>query len=165
MEQLAATPVSRLDVILGKMLPYLGIGLIDVTAAVLLGMFVFHVPFRGNPLLLAVMAMLFLLGSLGLGIFISAAVKSQLLATQTAMVVTFLPSTILSGAIFDIASMPLALRALSVVIPARYFIVALRGVMLKGIGLQELAAQAVAMLAFAVVGVGLAVRTFRKEIA
>lgn len=165
MEQLAATPVSRLEVILGKLLPYLGIGLIDVTAVVLLGMFVFQVPFRGNPLLLAAMALLFLLGSLGLGIFISAAVKSQLLATQTAMVATYLPSTILSGAIFDIASMPLALRAISVVVPARYFIVALRGVLLKGVGLNQLAAQGAAMLAYAVIGLGLAVRAFRKEIA
>lgn len=165
MEQLAATPVSRLEVIGGKLLPYLGIGLIDVTAVVLLGMFVFAVPFRGSPLLLAVTALLFLLGSLGLGIFISAAARSQLLASQTAMIVTFLPSTILSGAIFDIASMPLALRAISVVVPARYFIVVLRGILLKGVGLHELAAQALAMLAFAVVGLGLAVRAFRKEIA
>lgn len=164
MEQLAATPVSRLEVIGGKLLPYLGIGLIDVTAVVLLGMFVFAVPFRGSPLLLAVTALLFLLGSLGLGIFISAAARSQLLASQTAMIVTFLPSTILSGAIFDIASMPLALRAISVVVPARYFIVVLRGILLKGVGLHELAAQALAMLAFAVVGLGLAVRAFRKEI-
>lgn len=164
MEQLVATPVSRFEVIIGKLLPYLGIGLIDVTAVVLLGMFVFHVPFRGNPLLLAGMALLFLLGSLGLGIFISAAVPSQLLATQTAMVATYLPSTMLSGAIFDIAAMPLALRAISVVVPARYFIVALRGVLLKGIGLDQLAAQAAAMLAYAIIGLGLAVHAFRKEI-
>jgi ABC-2 type transport system permease protein len=164
MEQLIATPVSRFEVIMGKLLPYVAIGLVDVTAVVLLGMFVFQVPFRGNPLLLAVMAVLFLLGSLGLGIFISAAVKSQLLATQTAMIVTYLPSTILSGAIFDIASMPLALRAISVVIPARYFIVALRGILLKGVGLNQLAAQAGAMLAYAVIGLGLAMHAFRKEI-
>jgi drug efflux transport system permease protein len=165
MEQLAATPVGRVEVILGKLVPYLVIGLIDVLGVVWIGMIVFHVPFRGNPFLLFGMAALFLLGSLSLGIFVSAAVKSQLLATQTAMVATYLPSTILSGLIFDLRAMPVVLRAISVVVPARYFIVVLRGVFLKGVGLGVLWAQGLAMLAYAVVGLGLAVRAFRKEIA
>ncbi len=165
MEQLAATPVHRIEVIIGKLLPYLGIGLFDVTAAVLIGMYVFDVPFRGSPLLLFAMAILFLLGSLGLGIWISAAVKSQLLATQTAMLVTFLPSLILSGLLFDIASMPIALRAISTVVPARYFIVVLRGIFLKGVGLDVLWTQGLAMVLFAALGLGLAVHAFRKEIA
>ncbi len=165
MEQLAATPVHRVEVIIGKLLPYLGIGLFDVTAAVLIGMYVFDVPFRGSPLLLFAMAILFLLGSLGLGIWISAAVKSQLLATQTSMLVTFLPSLILSGLLFDIASMPIALRAISTVVPARYFIVVLRGIFLKGVGLDVLWTQGVAMVLFATLGLGLAVHAFRKEIA
>lgn len=165
MEQLAATPVHRLEVIGGKLLPYLAIGLVDVTAAVLLGMFVFHVPFRGNPLLLAGMATLFLLGSLGLGIFISAALKSQLLATQLAMVVTFIPSLLLSGLIFDIASMPLPLRVITMAVPARYFVVVLRGIFLKGVGVAVLWRQGFAMIAYAALGLTLAVRAFRKEIA
>jgi len=165
MEQLAATPVHRVEVILGKLLPYLGIGLVDVTAAVLIGMVVFDVPFRGNPLLLLGMTTLFLIGTLGLGIFISAAFKSQLLATQTALLATYLPSLILSGLMFDIAGMPLVLRVLSNVVPAKYFIVVLRGIFLKGVGLEVLWAQGVAMIAFAVVGLGLAVLSFRKELA
>lgn len=165
MEQLAATPVHRLEVIGGKLLPYLVIGLVDVTAAVLLGMFVFHVPFRGNPVLLAGMATLFLLGSLGLGIFISAALKSQLLATQLAMVVTFIPSLLLSGLIFDIASMPLPLRAITMAVPARYFVVVLRGIFLKGVGVAVLWRQGFAMIVYAALGLTLAVRAFRKEIA
>jgi ABC-2 type transport system permease protein len=164
MEQLAATPVHRVEVIFGKLLPYLGIGLIDMTAAVLIGMLVFDVPFRGNPFLLFVMATLFLLGALGLGIFISAALKSQLLATQTAMLATYLPSLILSGLMFDIAGMPLALRVISNVVPAKYFIVVLRGVFLKGVGLDVLWPQGVAMVVFAAVGLSLAVRSFHKEI-
>jgi ABC-2 type transport system permease protein len=164
MEQLAATPVHRVEVIVGKLLPYLGIGLIDMTAAVLIGMLVFDVPFRGNPLLLLVMATLFLLGALGLGIFISAALKSQLLATQTAMLATYLPSLILSGLMFDIAGMPLALRVISNLVPAKYFIVVLRGVFLKGVGLDVLWPQGVAMVVFAAVGLSLAVRSFHKEI-
>lgn len=165
MEQLAATPVHRLEVICGKLLPYLAIGLVDVIVAVLIGIHVFAVPFRGSPLLLAGMATLFLLGSLGLGIFISAALKSQLLATQTAMLVTFLPSLLLSGLIFDIASMPWALRAVSTAVPARYFVVVLRGVFLKGVGVDVLWRQGFAMIVYAVLGLGLAVRAFRKEIA
>jgi ABC-2 type transport system permease protein len=164
MEQLAATPVHRVEVIIGKLLPYLGIGMIDVTAAILIGMVLFEVPFRGNPLLLFTMALLFVLGTLGLGIFISAALKSQLLATQTAMLATYLPSLILSGLMFDIAGMPIVLRMISQVVPARYFIVVLRGVFLKGVGLSVLWVQGVAMVIFATIGLTLAVRAFHKEI-
>ncbi len=165
MEQLSATPVHRAEVILGKLLPYLGIGLIDISAAVLIGLAVFQVPFRGNVVLLYGMAMLFLVGAMSLGIFISAAFKSQLLATQTAMMATYLPSLILSGLIFDIAGMPFLLQLVSHVVPARYFITVLRGIFLKGVGLDVLWVQGVAMVAFAAVGLTLAVRSFRKELA
>ncbi len=164
MEQLAATPVHRAEVIVGKLVPYLGIGLVDVTAAVLLGMTVFDVPFRGSALLLAVMATLFLIGSLGLGIFISAALRSQLLATQVAMIATFIPSLLLSGLMFDIRTMPLPLQAISLLVPARYFITVMRGVFLKDVGLTVLWGQGLAMVLYAVIGLGLAVRAFRKEI-
>ncbi len=164
MEQLAATPVHRAEVILGKLVPYLGIGLVDVTAAVLIGMYVFDVPFRGNPFLLAIMATLFLIGSLGLGIFISASMKSQLLATQLAMIGTFLPSLLLSGLLFDLNMMPPVLRAISVVVPARYFITVMRGIFLKDVGLSVLWGQGLAMVLYAVTGLSLAVRAFRKEI-
>jgi len=157
--------VHPTEVIIGKLIPYLGIGLIDVTVAVFIGMFVFGVPFRGNPLILVGMATLFLFGTLGLGIFISATVKSQLLATQLAMMATYLPSLMLSGLMFDLASMPIVLRVLSNVVPAKYFIVVLRGVFLKGVGLDVLWVQGVAMVIFAIVGLSLAVRSFHKEIA
>ncbi len=164
MEQLAATPVHRIEVILGKLLPYVGIGLIDVTAAIVIGRLLFQVPFRGSPILLFGLATLFLIGSLGLGIFISAVAKSQMLATQIALLATYIPSLLLSGLIFDLASMPVVLRAISLVVPARYFIVVLRGIFLKGVGPHVLWIQGFAMIAFAVVGLTLAVRSFRKEI-
>ena len=164
MEQLAATPVHRVEVIIGKLLPYLLIGLIDIVLAVLVGVTVFQVPLRGNPAFLLVQSLLFLCGALGLGIAISAAIKSQLLATQVAMVATYLPSLLLSGLMFDIGGMPLPLRVVSLVVPARYFIVVTRGVFLKGVGPDVLWIQSVSMLAFAVLGIGLAVRAFRKEI-
>ncbi len=164
MEQLAATPVHRAEVILGKLLPYLGIGIIDISAAIAIGMTVFGVPLRGNPLLLFVLSTLFVLGTLGLGIFISAALKSQLMATQVAMLATYLPSLILSGLMFDIGGMPLGLRMISQVVPARYFIVVLRGIFLKGVGIEVLWIQGVAMIVFASIGLTLAVRAFHKEL-
>jgi ABC-2 type transport system permease protein len=165
MEQLAATPVHRVEVILGKLLPYLVIGMIDVAVAVVIGRLVFAVPFRGDPLFLAVMAVLFLTGALGLGIFISAALKSQLLATQIAMLASYLPALLLSGLMFDIDGMPVALRLVTLVVPARYFVTVLRGIFLKGVGPEVLWPQGLAMVVFAAVGVSLAVRAFRKEIA
>lgn len=165
LEQLAATPVHRLEVILGKLLPYLGIGFVDIILVAAVGGIVFAVPFRGSPIFLMVTAMLFLIGAQGLGIFISATSKSQFLATQLAMIATFLPSTLLSGLMFDLASMPKVLQVISLVVPARYFITAARGIFLKGVGPQVLWGQAVGMIIFAVVGLGLAVRAFKKEIA
>jgi ABC-2 type transport system permease protein len=164
MEQLAATPVHSVEVIFGKLLPYFAIGLFDVVIAVIIGLTVFRVPFRGNPLFLLVTTSLFLLGALGLGIFISAAIKNQLLATQIAMLATYLPSLLLSGLMFDIASMPKFLQLVTVIVPARYFVKVLRGVFLKGVGPEVLWAQALGMLLFAFVGLSLAVRAFRKEI-
>jgi ABC-2 type transport system permease protein len=102
---------------------------------------------------------------LGLGIFISAAAKSQLLATQISLLATYLPSLLLSGLIFDLASMPLVLRTVSLVVPARYFIVVLRGIFLKGVGPEVLWIQGLAMIVFAVLGLTLAVHAFRKELA
>lgn len=164
MEQLAATPVHRLELVGGKLLPYIGIGVVDVAMAVVIGMLVFDVPLRGSVLLLAAMSLLFLIGMLSFGLFLSAALKSQVLATQVAIMTTYLPTLLLSGFIFSIASMPLVLQAISVLIPARFFIVITRGIFLKGIGLGVLWPQALGMLAFTVVAFGMATRAFRKEI-
>jgi ABC-2 type transport system permease protein len=164
MEQLAATPVTRLEVVLGKLLPYVAIGLIDVGAISALGVWLFGVPFRGSALLLLPLSFLFLCGALGLGLFISAVTRSQVLATQVALVATFLPAFLLSGFMFAIENMPPVLRALSYLIPARYFLVVTRGIFLKGVGIDVLRVQGLLMLAFAVLGLALAVRSFRKEL-
>lgn len=165
MEQLAATPVHRLEVVLGKLLPYVLIGVLDVTVAAIAGIVVFGVPFRGSVLLLGVMTLLFLAGALGLGLFISAALRSQVLAMQVAMVATYLPALLLSGFLFDIASMPVVLRAVTTIVPARYFVTVTRGIFLKGVGIEVLWAQALSMVAFAALGLGLAAAAFRKQIA
>jgi ABC-2 type transport system permease protein len=165
MEQLAATPVHRLEVILGKLVPYLGIGIVDIVLVAVAGGVVFAVPFRGNPFFLMAAAFLFLVGAQGMGIFISATSRSQFLATQLAMLATFLPATLLSGLMFDLDSMPKVLQLISLAVPARYFITVVRGVFLKGVGPSVLWAQGLGMIVFALVGLGLAVRAFRKEIA
>lgn len=164
MEQLAATPVTRGEVVLGKLLPYLIIGLVDVLAITLLGLALFGVPLRGSVLLLAVLTTAFLIGALGLGLFISAVAKSQLLATQIAMIATFLPALLLSGFMYAIDVMPPALQAISFLIPARYFLVVTRGIFLKGVGAEVLYVQGLLMIAFAVLGILAAMVAFKKEL-
>lgn len=164
MEQLAATPVRRAEVVLGKILPYLAIGLFDVALVILAGVVLLGVPLRGDLALLFALTTLFLLGALGLGTFISAALKSQILATQVAMVATYLPALLLSGFMFAIANMPGPLRAFTWVIPARYYVSVTRSVFLKGAGAADLWPEALAMLLFAAAGIGLAIRAFRKEL-
>jgi ABC-2 type transport system permease protein len=164
MEQLAATPVGRFEVVLGKLLPYLLIGLFDVAVTVVAGMAFFGTPLKGSVILLGTLTLLFLVGALGLGIFISAALKSQVLATQVAMVATYLPVVLLSGFIFDIASMPRVLRGVTYLIPARYFVTVTRGIFLKGVGATVLWPEALLMLLYACVGIVLATRAFKKEL-
>ena len=165
MEQLAATPVHRAEVVLGKLLPYVAIGVLDVTGAVIAGRLVFDVPLRGSILLLAVLTLGFLIAALSWGIFVSAALKSQLLATQVAMLTTYLPALLLSGFIFSIAAMPLVLRLVTLIVPARYFVVITRGIFLKDVGLAVLWPDVLALTAFAAGALGLALRSFRKQLA
>jgi ABC-2 type transport system permease protein len=165
MEQLASSPVSRAEVVLGKMLPYFAIGMIDVMMVAGVGVLLFGVPFRGSILLLAALSAAFISGALGIGVVISAATRSQVLATQIALIVTFLPTFLLSGFMFAIDVMPVPLQAITYLIPARYFLVITRGIFLKGVGLEAMALEAFLMVAFAVLGVFAAARIFRKEIA
>lgn len=164
MEQLASTPVSRFEVVIGKLLPYAAIGLIDTAMISAIGVFWFRVPFRGSVVLLFAMSLLFLLGALGVGIFVSAAARTQLLATQAAMVITYLPAFLLSGFIFAIENMPAPLQTVTYLVPARYFLVVTRGIFLKGVGLEVLGYQALLMIVFAATGLGLAMIRFRKVV-
>lgn len=164
MEQLAATPVGRAEVVLGKLLPYVVIGLADVVTVSVIGVFLFGVPFRGSVALLMMLSLAFIIGASGLGIFISAVARSQLLATQVAMIATFLPAFLLSGFMYAIVVMPKPLQAITYLIPARYFLVVTRGIFLKGVGADVLRVQGMLMIAFAVLGIAAATRVFRKEI-
>jgi ABC-2 type transport system permease protein len=165
MEQLAATPVHRLEVVIGKLLPYVGIGLFDVVLAIVAGLVFFHVPLRGNLLLLTPLTLLFLVGALSFGLFISAAVKSQVLATQVALQTTYLPALLLSGFMFSISTMPIFLQVVTYAVPARYYITVTKGIFLKDVGVDVLWIEGVAMVVFATVGLSLAIRSFKKELA
>ena len=164
MEQLISTPVKGRELILGKLLPYFAIGMFDVLLAVLTGKFLFQVPLRGNVALLFAMAAIFLAGALSLGMLISIVTKSQLLASQLAMVTTFLPAFLLSGFMFAISNMPQAIQLVTYLIPARYFVALLKGIYLKGIGLHILFVEAGLLTIFGVMMLVLANMTFKKKL-
>ncbi len=138
MEQLISTPLRRSELIFGKVIPYFVIGMLDVLIAVVIGKTIFHVPIVGNSGLLFAFSALFLSGALFFGMTISIVMKSQVLANQTAILAGFLPTLILSGFVFAIENMPVPLQFLTYIVPARYFIAILRGIYLKGIGLDIL---------------------------
>lgn len=165
MEQLFASPVGRLEIILGKLLPYLALGMLQLLLVLAVGANAFDVPVRGNPAVIMLMGLLFLLGMLGQGLLISVLSKNQLVATQAGALSSLLPSLLLSGMLVPIENMPVALQALSRVIPARYLVHALRDVMLKGTGLSGLWTDALAMAAFAVAVLGIATARFKRRVA
>lgn len=165
MEQLISTPVKTPELILGKLIPYFLIGFIDVALSVLIAVFVFDVPLRGSVLLLAALSSLFLFGGLSLGILISIAAKSQLVASQVAMVATFLPAFLLSGFMYAIGNMPALLQAVTYLIPARYFVTILKGVFLKGSALRFLIAEALLLALFGLGVFLLANARFKKRVA
>ncbi|OEU47860.1 MAG: hypothetical protein BA866_03555 [Desulfobulbaceae bacterium S5133MH15] len=138
MEQLISTPLHRSELIFGKVIPYFVIGMTDVLIAVVIGKTIFHVPIVGNSGLLFGFSALFLSGALFFGMTLSIVMKSQVLASQTAIMAGFLPTLILSGFVFAIENMPLPLQFLTYIVPARYFITILRGIYLKGIGIEIL---------------------------
>jgi len=164
MEQLISTPVKGRELILGKLLPYFAIGMLDVLLAVLMGEFLFQVPLRGNVALLFAMAAIFLAGALALGMTISIVTKSQLLASQVAMVLTFLPAFLLSGFMYAISNMPQAIQWVTYLIPARYFVALLKGIYLKGIGLNILMLEAGLLTLFALLMLALANVKFHKKL-
>jgi ABC-2 type transport system permease protein len=164
MEQLISTPVRREELVLGKLIPYFAIGMFDMLLAVVLGQFLFHVPLRGNVALLFGLASIFLIGVLTMGMLISIATKSQLMSSQLAMMATFLPSFILSGFIFAIVNMPRPIQWVTYLVPARYFIAVLKGIYLKGVGLEILAGDTLLLVVFAAMMVFLARWMFKKKL-
>jgi ABC-2 type transport system permease protein len=163
MEQLIVTPIRPAELVVGKMLPYVLVAFFDLTEVLLIGYFWFGVPIHGSLLLLLILSTLFLVTSLGIGLFISSISYTQ----QEAMMMTWflmLPSIFLSGFFFPLEAMPRALQAASYVIPLRYLLIILRGIILKGVGLRSLAGETWALAIFGVVIMSMASLRFRKEL-
>ncbi len=164
MEQLISTPVKRAEIVLGKLLPYFVIGMFDVLLAVLLGKYLFQVPIRGRVDLIFGSAALFLAGALGVGVLISVTTRSQLLSSQLAMILTYLPALMLSGFVFAIRNMPDPLQWITYVIPARYFVSLLKGIFLKGLPLEYLVFELSLLAIFAVTMLVLSTIRLRKKL-
>lgn len=163
MEQVRMAPIGTLPFILGKSLPYFFISLASSIGVILASMVLFDLPVRGSwPLLLLALS-LFLLGALGMGLLISTIADTQQVAFQIALLSSFLPTMLLSGFVFPIASMPRALQLVTLIIPARYFLVALRAIVLKGVGIDVIAGSLGALAVFAVAVLGLAALRLRRE--
>lgn len=163
MEQVRMAPIGTLPFILGKSVPYLGISLLSSLGVLLASMVLFDLPVRGSWALLLFSLSLFLIGALGMGLLISTIADTQQVAFQVALLASFLPTIMLSGFIFPIASMPAALQVVTHIVPARYFLVALRAIVLKGAGLDVVGVQLAALAVFAAVVIGFASLRLRRE--
>ncbi|MCK9614913.1 MAG: ABC transporter permease [Candidatus Omnitrophica bacterium] len=164
MEQLISTPVKAKELIIGKFIPYFAIGFFDLLVGVLMAKFLFKVPFRGSYFLLFFLSALFLTGALSQGIWISVVARTQLMASQLATLTTMLPTVLLSGFIYPIFNMPKFIQAITYFIPARYYIVVLRELFLKGGSLESMWDEALFLLLFAFLMFGLAVKKFEKKV-
>jgi ABC-2 type transport system permease protein len=164
MEQLFSTPVGRLPVVLGKLAPYLAIGFLQMLLVLVAGAYLFDMPMRGSFALLVLATALFLLCVLGQGLLISVITRNQQVATQVGAVSALLPSLLLSGFLFPIENMPWFLRAIARVVPARYLITCLRGILLQGRGLAELWPDFLALALLGTLIVAASTARFRRRL-
>ncbi len=164
MEQLLSTPVKPIEILLGKLAPYFAIGMADTALCAGLAVGWFGVPFRGSWAALFLASALFLLVVLLMGYFLSVVAKSQLAASQLALISTFMPAFLLSGFLYPIGQMPAALRAIARVIPARYYVALVKALFLKGSPVAWLERDLLALGIFAVVLAAASIRAFRKKL-
>jgi ABC-2 type transport system permease protein len=164
MEQILSTPLRPAEMVLGKMLAYFAVGLTDATIAVLVGVFVFEVPFRGSLPLLALSTCVFLFGALFWGIFVSAAARTQAAAYQLGILSSFLPAFLLSGFVYSIENMPWVIQAITRVVPARYVVTILKGIFLKGVGLSVLWGELGLLALYALIVFLLATRKLNQKL-
>jgi ABC-2 type transport system permease protein len=149
MEQLVSTPVRPVELIIGKLIPYFAIGFADILLAIIVGVFWFGVPMKGSAFLLIGLASIFIFGGVSFGILISINARgSQAVASQMALLSTFLPAFLLSGFMFAISNMPKPLQLITYIVPARYFVTIAKGIFLKGSSLDILAYEALLLTAF-----------------
>jgi len=164
MEQLISTPVSPLEIMFGKLVPYFVIGMIDVIVCALIALYWFHVPFRGSFLTLLFSSAMFMIVVLSMGFFLSVIAKNQLAASQLALLTTFLPAFLLSGFLYEIEQMPVVLQWITGILPARYYVSVLKKIFLKGSPATLLYADMVPLAIFAFVLALLATHSFQKKL-
>jgi ABC-2 type transport system permease protein len=164
MEQLISTPVSAMEIMLGKLAPYFVLGIFDTVIGALMAIYWFQVPFRGSFVTLMVASAMFMIVVLSLGFFISVLAKSQFAASQIALLITFLPAFLLSGFLFSIEQMPVPLQWITRILPARYYVSVLKKIFLKGTPASQLYADLVPLAVFAFVLALLATRSFHKRL-
>ena len=162
-EQLVVSPIRKIELMVGKVAPWALIGALEIVIISTVGVLVFQIPFRGSMLVLIVASLLYVTCTLGLGLIVSARASSVDTANQMAALVSFLPTFMLSGFIFPLSSMPVALQVISYLYPARYFMVITRTVFLKGGGLEVLWPQMLALAGFAVAFIALAAVMYRER--
>lgn len=165
MEQLLSTPLRPAEIVLGKLLAFFAVGLVDMLSCVVVGVFIFGVPLRGSVWFLFVTGCVFLIGSLCWGVLVSAIARTQLIAYQMGLITSFLPAFLLSGFIYSIDNMPRVIQIISVVVPARYFVTLLKGVFLKGVGLGVLWHELLFLVAYTTLVFILATRKMRQKVA
>lgn len=164
LEQLIVTPITPSQLILGKLTPFVIISFLDVALVLLVARFFFGLPLRGSVLLLLALSGLFLLSTLGLGLLISTLSRNQKQAMMSSVFFVMLPMLFLSGFVFPVENMPRVIRYLSYLLPLRYYLVIVRGLFLKGVGLAELWDEALILLAFGLVLLGTSALRFRKRL-
>ncbi|HUT54192.1 MAG TPA: ABC transporter permease [bacterium] len=165
LETIMVSPLQRHEFILGKLTPYFVLAFADLFIILGAGKLFFAVPFRGSVITLTALSTIFILGGLGMGLFFSTVVETQRTAWMISLLSTLLPSIILSGFIFPIRIMPRWLQLVTYIVPVRYYLVILRGVVLKGAGVAELLPDTFALIIFAVLTITLSVARFRKRVA
>jgi len=163
MEQVRMSPIGPVPYVLGKTAPYFVVSLISSMSIVVAAILLFDMPMRGSWIVLLGIVSLFLVGALAFGLLISSIADSQQVAFQLALLTSLLPTLMLSGFIFPISSMPAALQAITYIVPARYFLVALRGIVLKGAGAEAFSSELLALTAFAAVVMTLASIRLRRQ--
>lgn len=164
LEILLVSPLRPVQIIVGKVAPYLLLAFANVVTALLVAWILFHVPFQGSLALLLAASVLYSMVGLALGTLIAAVTNSQRAAMLGALMGTMLPSTLLSGMIFPLASLPRVLQVLSNIVPARWFIVVARGIMLKGVGIEHLWQELAILTLMFVVVMAAAVRSFKARL-
>ncbi len=163
LEQLIVTPLKPVELMLGKTIPYIVLGYLQITVALIVASLVFHVPIRGSLLELYILTLFFITASLGLGLTISNIARSQMQAFQMAFFV-MLPSILLSGFMFPRQAMPDVIYYLSYVIPLTYYLDIIRGIILKGVGFSYLTGQVAALLVFSLIMLGISTAKFKKKL-